>query len=50
MTETWRSVNRLERADFYADWLAASERNAVAVERSPIVARGRGLTWIETPN
>ncbi len=50
MTETWRSVNRLERADFYADWLAAGERNAVEVGRSPIVARGRELTWIETPN
>lgn len=50
MTETWRSVTRLERADFYADWLAASERNASYVERSPIVARGRDLVWIETPN
>ncbi len=50
MTEVWRSVSRLERADFYADWLAASERNASVVERSPIVARGRDLIWIETPN
>ena len=50
MTEVWRSVSRLERADFYADWLAASERNASVVERSPIVARGRDLVWIETPN
>lgn len=50
MTERWRSVNRLERADFYADWLAASERNASVVERSPMVARGRDLVWIETPN
>ena len=50
MTEVWRSVSRLERADFYAEWLAASERNASVVERSPIVARGRDLIWIETPN
>jgi uncharacterized cupin superfamily protein len=50
MTEVWRSVSRLERADFYAEWLAASERNASVVERSPIVARGRDLVWIETPN
>jgi mannose-6-phosphate isomerase-like protein (cupin superfamily) len=50
MTEMWRSVSRLERADFYADWLTASERNASIVERSPIVARGRDLVWIETPN
>ncbi len=50
MTETWRSVTRLERADFYAEWLAHSERNASIVERSPIVARGRDLVWIETPN
>ncbi len=50
MTEVWRSVSRLERADFYADWLAASERNAFVVGRSPIVARGRDLVWIETPN
>jgi uncharacterized cupin superfamily protein len=50
MSETWRPVTRLERADFYSDWLAASERNALDVERSPIVARGRDLAWIETPN
>ncbi|MEA2519318.1 MAG: hypothetical protein QOF49_1398 [Chloroflexota bacterium] len=50
MTETWRSVSRLERADFYSDWLAASERNAAIVERSPILAKGRDLTWIATPN
>ncbi|HUQ78462.1 MAG TPA: cupin domain-containing protein [Patescibacteria group bacterium] len=50
MTEVWRSVSRLERADFYAEWLAASQRNASVVERSPIVARGRDLVWIETPN
>jgi uncharacterized cupin superfamily protein len=50
MSETWRPVTRLERADFYADWLAASERNAIDVERSPIVARGSEATWIETPN
>jgi uncharacterized cupin superfamily protein len=50
MTDTWRTVSRLEKADFYADWLAASERNASIVERSPIVARGRELVWIETPN
>jgi uncharacterized cupin superfamily protein len=50
MSETWRPVTRLERADFYADWLAASERNALDVERSPIVARGRDAAWIETPN
>ena len=50
MSETWRPVTRLERADFYTDWLAASERNAIDVERSPIVARGRDLVWVETPN
>jgi uncharacterized cupin superfamily protein len=50
MSETWRPVTRLERADFYGDWLAASERNAVDVERSPILARGSEATWIETPN
>lgn len=50
MTEAWRTVSRTERADFYSEWLAASERNAVIVERSPILARGRDLTWIETPN
>jgi mannose-6-phosphate isomerase-like protein (cupin superfamily) len=50
MTESWRPVTRLERADFYADWLAASERNAALVQRSPIVSRGRDAVWIETPN
>ena len=50
MTEKWRTVSRLERADFYADWLAASERNELDVNRSPVVARGRDAVWIETPN
>ena len=27
MTEQWRTVTRLERADFYAEWLALSEGN-----------------------
>jgi len=50
MTEKWRAVSRLERADFYSGWLAASELNELAVNRSPVVARGRDLVWIETPN
>ena len=50
MTEQWRAVTRLERADFYADWLAASERNELDVHRTPVVARGRDLQWIETVN
>lgn len=50
MTETWRAVSRLERADFYADWLAASERNELDVHRTPVVARGRDVHWIETAN
>jgi quercetin dioxygenase-like cupin family protein len=50
MSDNWQPVTRLERADFYGDWLAASERNALDVERSPIVARGRDAVWIETPN
>jgi len=50
MTEQWRSVTRLERADFYADWLATSQQNELAVNRSPVVARGRDLTWVETEN
>jgi quercetin dioxygenase-like cupin family protein len=50
VSESWRPVTRLEPADFTAEWRAASERNAAYVERSPIVARGRDLTWIETPN
>ena len=48
MTEQWRSVTRLERADFYADWLAESEANELATSHSPVVARGRDLTWVET--
>ena len=50
MAEVWRTVQRLERADFHAQWRAASDENAQVVERSPIVARGRDLVWIETPN
>ena len=35
--------------DFYSDWLRASARVAAAVERSPVVARGRDVEWISTP-
>ena len=50
MNDKWRSVTRLERADFYTDWLDQSERIELALAASPVVARGRDLTWIETPN
>jgi mannose-6-phosphate isomerase-like protein (cupin superfamily) len=43
-------MSRGEGADFYQDWQAASERNASVVQRAPILARGRDLVWIETPN
>jgi quercetin dioxygenase-like cupin family protein len=36
-------------SDFYRGWLAASARAEDAVRRSPVVARGRDLEWIETP-
>lgn len=36
--------------NFYAEWLAASNRNELAVTNAPIVARGKNLRWIETPN
>jgi hypothetical protein len=39
MTEQWRSVTRLERADFYADWLAASQQNELATKTSPTTGR-----------
>jgi len=48
MTAQWRSVTRLEPADFYAEWLAASRANELAVSHSPVVARGSDLTWVET--
>lgn len=36
-------------ADFYSDWLRASARVDAAVGSGPVVARGRDLEWIETP-
>jgi uncharacterized cupin superfamily protein len=50
MSDKWRVVTRLEPVDFYSEWVAKSERNEVEVNHSPVVARGRDLTWIETPN
>jgi mannose-6-phosphate isomerase-like protein (cupin superfamily) len=50
MSDNWRSVSRLERADFYSEWLEQSQRNEVEVNASPVVARGRDLHWIETVN
>ena len=50
MTEKWRAVTRIEPADFYSEWLAASEQDAADLAHSPVVARGRDITWIETVN
>lgn len=50
MTEQWRTVTRVEPADFYAAWRAASDQNEADLARSPVVARGRDLSWIETEN
>ncbi len=35
--------------NFYADWLAASARVDQAIDRAPVIARGRDLDWRETP-
>jgi quercetin dioxygenase-like cupin family protein len=35
--------------DFYSDWLRASARLESSVGRGPVVARGKALEWIETP-
>jgi uncharacterized cupin superfamily protein len=50
LNDKWHVASRLERFDFYGDWLAASEHNQLSVNRSPVVARGRDLKWVETPN
>jgi uncharacterized cupin superfamily protein len=50
MSQPFRTVTRYEPADFYADWLAASERNEEELTRTPVVARGRDLQWVETVN
>ena len=34
---------------FYDQWLSVSERLEEAVRKPPVVARGRDLRWIETP-
>ncbi|MGP1675099.1 MAG: cupin domain-containing protein, partial [Candidatus Limnocylindrales bacterium] len=48
MTNGWRPITRLERNDFYEDWLAKSEHNELSVNATPVVSRGRDLVWIET--
>jgi mannose-6-phosphate isomerase-like protein (cupin superfamily) len=48
MTDGWHPITRLERDDFYADWLVRSEHNEASVNHTPVVARGRDLRWIET--
>ncbi|MGH2446310.1 MAG: cupin domain-containing protein, partial [Candidatus Limnocylindria bacterium] len=50
MSGNWRAVTRYESADFHSDWIRRSESNELAVKNSPVVARGRDLHWIETPN
>jgi quercetin dioxygenase-like cupin family protein len=48
VSDSWRTVSRLEPADFYAGWLQQSQRNEIEVNNTPVVARGRELRWIET--
>ena len=36
-------------SDFYRDWLRESARLDAVVGKGPVVARGSGLKWIETP-
>lgn len=50
MSENWRAVTRYEPSDFYSGWIRQSEQNELAVSNTPVVARGRDLSWIETPN
>jgi uncharacterized cupin superfamily protein len=50
MSDRWRPITRYEPADFYSDWIRRSESNELSVNAAPVVARGRDLTWIETPN
>jgi uncharacterized cupin superfamily protein len=50
MSGNFRAVTRYESTDFYSAWVQQSEQNELAVNSSPVVARGRDLTWIETPN
>jgi uncharacterized cupin superfamily protein len=50
MSDSKRAATGVPVGDVYADWLDRSRDNAAAVERSPIVARGRDLAWGETPN
>ena len=35
--------------DFYSEWLRESTRLEATVGHGPVVARGRDVTWIETP-
>lgn len=48
MSVTQGAARTARSPDFYAEWLRASERNELAVNRSPVVARGADLTWLET--
>ena len=48
MPEQWRTVTRLEKADFYADWLARSQENEQIVHRDPTVAYGKNVLYVET--
>ena len=50
MSGNFRAVTRYESTDFYSAWVQQSEQNELAVNSSPVVARGRDLAWIETPN
>ena len=50
MSGNWRATTRMEKVDFHSEWRAASEANEQAVTHSPVVASGRDLTWVETPN
>jgi mannose-6-phosphate isomerase-like protein (cupin superfamily) len=49
MATEWRTVTRLERANFYDEWLRHSQENEQVVHRDPVIARGKDVIYIETP-
>ena len=50
MSQSSSPVHRPDSGDFYAGWLAASDRNEDELSHTPVVARGQDLRWVETVN
>ncbi len=50
MSENWRGLTRYEPLDFHSEWVNANNKNELWTANAPVVAKGRDVVYVETPN